>query len=138
MQYYTTDPNDGSIAASADFRFSDDCLETERAIVRGYDGKLYFSDECPVKPDELARKERRAAFDAAISARLAAFAAERGWDSLDRVLGQTGAFAADAQVAQAAYDSTWQVAFGLIPQVEAGELSVEAAVAQLPPLVWPE
>ena len=64
--YYTLNP-DNSIATASipteqpdglSHRFSDDCLETNREIVRGYDGKLYFTGEEPVKsPEEIAEEQ---------------------------------------------------------------------------------
>jgi hypothetical protein len=139
----TTNP-DGSIAAYADSCFQADaedncsCLTTEREIVRAYDGKPYFADEAPEKPDEIVRQERATAFEVEIAKRLADFARDRGWDGIDRALVQTGLFADDARQAQVAYDATWEAAFELLPDVEGGTLSVEDAVAQLPALTWPE
>jgi len=61
MAFYTTN-DDGSIAAAAGFKFSDDCLEADREIVRGYDGKMYFADEVPEPtPEEIAAQEEAAA-----------------------------------------------------------------------------
>jgi hypothetical protein len=51
-----------------------------------------------------------------VSARLEDFVKARGWDNLDRVLTQTGAFAADKATAQAAYDAQRSAAYALIPQ----------------------
>jgi hypothetical protein len=83
--------------------------------------------------------ELEAQFSAAVTARLDAFAKTRGWDTLDRVLVQSGAFAADKAVAQPAYDAQWAAAFSLLTQVRDGSLTVDAAVAELPALPeWPE
>jgi hypothetical protein len=80
-------------------------------------------------PDEL-----EAAFSATVTARIDEFVKARGWDNLDRVLAQTGEFAADKTVAQTAYDAQWAAAFTLLTDVRSGELSVDAAVAELPAL----
>jgi hypothetical protein len=92
---------------------------------------IAFVPEPPASPDEL-----EARFVGMVAARLDAFVKERGWDSLDRVLAQTGEFTADRAVAQAAYDATWNAAFALLPQVRSGEIGVEQAAAQLPELTW--
>ena len=83
----------------------------------------------PLSPDEL-----EAAFSAAVTARIDAFVKARGWDSLDRVLAQTGEFAGDKAVAQAAYDAQWSAAFVLLPDVRSGDATVDEAVGQLPAL----
>ena len=48
--FYTI--KDGKIEQSADWKFAEDCLETEKEIVRAWDGALYFEDEVPIKPLE--------------------------------------------------------------------------------------
>ena len=90
----------------------------------------------PTPEDE--EKRREANFNTAINARLQVWIAECGWDSLDRVLAQTGLFALDAQTVQAAYDETWAAAIPLFPAVIAGVMTIEEAVSALPALVWPE
>lgn len=47
--YYTTDDK-GKITQSADWKFSDDCRESEQNILHGHDGQLYFEDEAPTRP----------------------------------------------------------------------------------------
>jgi hypothetical protein len=87
----------------------------------------------PLTPDQLEQR-----FKGAVTARLNAYITARGWDTLDRVLAQAGEFAADREIAQAAYDAQWSAAFALLPQVRAGEVSVEDALEQLPALPeWP-
>jgi len=92
-------------------------------------------------PPPPSQEQQQAAITEAITARLAAFAAERGWDTLDRALGQTGAFAADAQIVQAAYDDTWLAALAIFAEVEAGTREmpgVEEFLELLPKLKRPE
>jgi hypothetical protein len=91
----------------------------------------------PPTPEELEAR-REAEFNAAINQRLQNWIADHGWDSLDRVLGQTGVFADDARIVQAAYDATWQAALPLFADVISGDLSIADALALLPALVWPE
>ena len=139
ITYYTLNP-DGSIAASAEFKFSEDCQKTNKEIVRGYDGKLYFADKAPKKPQDLIAAERDAAFNAAISTRLNAFIALKGYDSMDkaRLTLLSDTFHTDGVVAQKAYDDTWQAAIELIPAVTSGALSIDDALAQLPAIEWPK
>jgi len=59
--YYHLSP-DGTIAGrSSDIYICplthEPALETDREIVLGYDGKLYFADEAPIKPEELIQQE---------------------------------------------------------------------------------
>lgn len=130
--YYTTE--NGKITQSADWPFPG-AIETDKEIVRGYDGALYFAGEEPVY-NGLTSDEMKAQFNAAIEVRLNAFARERGWETIDRVLAQRGEFASDAPIAQDAYDKTWAAALALYPQIEAGTLAIEAALEQLPPISW--
>jgi hypothetical protein len=85
-------------------------------------------------PDDL-----EAAFSAAVTARLDSFAALKQYDSITsaRLAALSEDFAADGQIAKAAYDSTWTAAIALMPDVRAGTLSVEQALEQLPALAWP-
>jgi hypothetical protein len=139
--YYTLNP-DGSIAASADFCFQTDengacaCMTTDKEIVHGYDGRLYFAGEEPAKPDDLVKQERMAPVNAEAENRLAAFLREHGWDSLGNVLGQTGQFAADAPVAQREYDRLWAAVFAVQARVENDEMNADEAIATLPELAW--
>jgi hypothetical protein len=48
MTYYTM--TGGAITASADYLFVPEALATDKEIVRGYDGRLYFAGEEP-EPD---------------------------------------------------------------------------------------
>lgn len=49
MKYYTLNEQ-GRIAQSADWKFDPACLETEKAILRGADGKLYLEDNPAYTP----------------------------------------------------------------------------------------
>lgn len=42
--FYRLDEN-GKIKDNANFRYAEDCLETDKNIVRGFDGKLVFEEE---------------------------------------------------------------------------------------------
>ena len=46
------------IIASASFKVDDTFIETNKNIVRGFDGKLYFEGYAPQKPQELINKEK--------------------------------------------------------------------------------
>ncbi|MDR1495245.1 MAG: hypothetical protein LBI29_04420 [Rickettsiales bacterium] len=47
----------GNIVATAEFKFSDASIETSSEVVRGNDGKLYFSGNEP-EDDEVAKLKR--------------------------------------------------------------------------------
>ncbi|MDR2077967.1 MAG: hypothetical protein LBP39_03300 [Rickettsiales bacterium] len=47
----------GNILACAEFKFSENCVETAREIVRSKDGRLYFRGEEP-KTDELEDRKK--------------------------------------------------------------------------------
>ena len=42
--FYRLDENN-NITDSANFKYANDCLETEKNIIRGFDGKLMFEEE---------------------------------------------------------------------------------------------
>ena len=88
----------------------------------------------------LTPEESSAAFTAIINARLDAFAAMKDYDNMDkaRLAALGGAFQADGQVAQAAYDTTWTAAIAIWEQVTSGALPIDEALAQLPALAWPQ
>ncbi len=83
-------------------------------------------------PDDLVKQ-----FEAAVTQRLNTFALEKGWDNIDRVLNQKGAFANEATVAQKVYDEIWLAAFALEAKIRFGTISVDGALAQLPETRWP-
>lgn len=62
--------SDGSIAASADHKFPGS-VKVKYNVVRGYDGRLYKEDECPVKPQSEVEAEAFAALRAERDKRLA-------------------------------------------------------------------
>ena len=80
--------------------------------------------------------ELEAQFNAAVTARLDAFALERQYDDIAsaRLAVLSSEYAADGQAANAAYDATWTAAITLVPQVRSGDLTPEQAVEQLPAL----
>jgi hypothetical protein len=96
----------------------------------------------PVPPpptDVELRAMREAEFNAAITARLNAFAAQRQYDDISaaRLAALSVEYAADGQAAQAAYDTTWSAAIAMWESVASGEITVEQAILQLPALTWP-
>ena len=65
MTTYITQDENGHITASADWAFPGS-LPADHPVLRGYDGKLYFKDELPVKP-EPPLSEQKAAKKAALN-----------------------------------------------------------------------
>ena len=61
---------DNTIAASADWP-APGMVKVDFEVVRGYDGKLYKADECPVKPQSEVEAEAFAALRAERDKRLA-------------------------------------------------------------------
>ena len=57
---------DKTILDSANFKYADDCLETDKNIIRGYDGGLYFEGTEPVKPQEVIDKEKALEYEVLI------------------------------------------------------------------------
>ena len=68
--FYTTD-KDGNILGAANFRFSEEAVETEKQILRGLDGRLHFEDDAELVSIELLKvnklSEINSAYDAATS-----------------------------------------------------------------------
>jgi len=69
MQYVRYNP-DNTIAASASWP-APGMVKVDFEVVRGYDGKLYKEDECPVKPQEQVEAEAYVALRAERDKRLA-------------------------------------------------------------------
>ena len=57
MTYYRL-KEDKTILDCSKVKYADDCLETDKNIVRGYDGGLYFEGTEPIKPQEVIEKEK--------------------------------------------------------------------------------
>jgi hypothetical protein len=94
----------------------------------------------PEPPTEAELRERRAAeINAAVSARLNAFAAEKQYDDISaaQLAALSSEYAADGQTAQSAYDHTWAAAIAMWEDVASGAITVEQAVERLPVLTWP-
>jgi hypothetical protein len=72
-------------------------------------------------------------------ARLNAFALKRQYGDIAsaRPAALSTEYAADGQAANAAYDATRTAAIALAPDVRAGTLTPEQALAQLPAPAWP-
>ena len=70
MSTYVRYNADNSIAASATWP-APGMVKVDYNVVRGYDGKLYKEDECPVKPQEEVEAEAFAALRAERDKRLA-------------------------------------------------------------------
>ena len=56
MAYYRIDKNN-NIIDNANFKYADDCLQTEKNIVRGFDGKLVFEEETNTQSYLTAKQE---------------------------------------------------------------------------------
>ena len=74
--FYTTD-KDGNILGAANFRFSEEAVETEKQILRGLDGRLHFEDDAELVSIELLKvnklSEINSAYDAATSSLVSAY-----------------------------------------------------------------
>ena len=114
------------------------CAEGDAHKMAPEDTELTAEEYNAIKNPPPTPDEREAAFSAAVTERLTAFVQAGGWDTLDRVLAQCGAFAEDAATVQAAYDATWAAALALMSAIRTGELTVEDALGQLPALGWAE
>lgn len=67
--FYRLDKNN-NIIDSAEFKYADDCLETDKNIIRGYDGCLYIEGTEPEKPLELIEKEKMARYESLIVSKI--------------------------------------------------------------------
>jgi hypothetical protein len=93
----------------------------------------------PPPTEEELRAQREAVFNEAVNARLNAFAQGKDYDNMDkaRLAILTDDYKPDGEAANAAYAATWEKAIELWDDVASGTLTVEAALAELPALVWP-
>lgn len=65
--FYTTD-KDGNILAAANFRFSNEAVETNKQILRGLDGKLHFEDDTELISIELLKVNKLSEINSAYNA----------------------------------------------------------------------
>lgn len=61
---------DNTILDCADFKYADNCLETDKNIVRGYDGGLYFEGTEPTKSQEIIDNEKAMELEALIISKI--------------------------------------------------------------------
>lgn len=54
--FYRVDDNK-NIIDSANFKYAEDCLETDRNIIRGFDGKLIFEEETQTQEYLIAKQK---------------------------------------------------------------------------------
>ncbi len=95
-----------------------------------------YPDGWSTEPPAPTPAENVSRFNQEINSRLLSFAQEHDWDTIEIALVQTGAFSGDAKIAQSVYDATWTAAIPLTAQIEAGTITVEDALALLPPMSW--
>lgn len=89
---------------------------------------------------DVAGDQREAAFKAAVQLRLDEFALAKDYNDIGSAVSYANStnpqFAAEGQRAVLLRDETWAAALGMLPAVRSGALTVEAALGQLPALVW--
>ena len=150
MMYIMQDES-GKILAKADWA-APDFVKTDRNVVYGYDGNLYFEGEEPKKPEPTIKEQVEAAYaalDSNVEKRLNDFAATRRYASI-----YTACNARDSQIEKYAAEGAYcfkmwgetyakceELLAEYMPDVLAGKRPIptwEEIEAQLPPLVWPD
>lgn len=135
IRYYS---NDAALLALQDP--DQEQLTTEKNIVTGYDGKLYFEGAEPQKPQKMVVAE----YEAKIQARLDDFTRTLTYDGiLSACTYATSAiemYRIEGQYCVEARDATWAKAFELLSAFQPGDPvpTWEEIEAELPPLAWPE
>lgn len=118
-------------------------------VEQGYDGQWYVTGHAPKQPLEEQIEQAYKAFDAAVEARLDAFAATRRYNSIYTAKGAKDShitkYAAEGQYCELMWGETYakcdQLLAEYMPDVLAGKRPIptwEEIEAQLPPLVWPD
>lgn len=143
--YYTKNI-EGGICAWAENRRAfaylpeNEVFKTEREIVTGRDGGLYFAGEEPEPPlDELVKE-----YENRVQERLDAFARTLTYDGMlsacTYATSLVEMYRIEGQYCVEARDATWHKAFQLLNAFTPGDPipSWEEIEAELPPLAWPK
>lgn len=119
-------------------------LQTDKEIMRGNDGKLYFAGEEPITPPPTPEQIQKTLTDA-VQAHLDTKVKERGYDSIlsacSYVNSSDPTFQAEALACVAWRDAVWRTCYNILDEVMAGEREIPTAeelIAELPELVWPD
>lgn len=145
---YILQNESGKILAKADWP-APDFVKTDRNVVYGYDGNLYFEGEEPKTSLKEQVETAYTALDSNVEARLDAFAATRRYSSINSAcsysISTDPVFRAEGEYCVQARDATYRKCYDLLaeymPDVLAGKRPIpswEEIEAQLPPLVWPD
>lgn len=144
--------DDGKILFSADWKVDDSYIETEKEIVRGYDGGLYFAGEEPQKPEptiEELIEQTYKFFDSLVEKRLNDFAATRRYNDIYTASNYKDShiekYATEGQycykMLAETYNKCEELLAEYMPDVLAGKRPIptwEEIEAQLPVLQWPD
>lgn len=132
----------GLILSSATWQVDETYIETNKNVVRGYDGKLYFEGEAPEKPIEAVQAEIQIQLTDAVQRVLDAKAQELNYDNCLSVCSyiDTGVakFDAEGKAFRAWRSAVWAKGYEILAQVQSGERTIpseEELIAELPELV---
>lgn len=135
----------GKILYSAEWKVDETYIETNNAVLRGYDGGLYYEDELPIPP-EPTEEEKAAALQAQYTAPIQSIldgeAQKLGYDNCLSVCSyvDTGVskYDTEGKAFRQWRSDVWSKAFELLEQIKAGEATMpteEELKAYLPELV---
>lgn len=139
MNYYKHDKN--GFLMSATFQVDETWTATEKSIVRGCDGILYFEGEEPEKPQEVILKELETQYTSFIQRILDAEAQKLGYDNCNSVCTyvDTGVQKFDDEgVAFRKWRSAvWAKGYEILAEVQSGKMEIpmeEELITLLPAL----
>lgn len=147
--YYRLDIN-GNIIDCSEEKYSESCLYTDKAIIRAWDGFLYFEGNEP-KEIEKSQEEIEAQIQATLTQvvqnALDNFAKTRNYDGILSVCSYANStnpkFKAEADYCVQLRDDTWAAGYIILDQVKSGFRAIPTAeelIALLPvsSAKWPD
>lgn len=134
--------DDGSILDWSESSYHEDCLFTEKQVVKGWDGARYLEGDEPEKPKELLEVEIQKQLTDAVQHVLDSKAQELNYDNCLSVCSyiDTGVpkFDAEGRAFRSWRSAVWAKGYEILAQVQAGEREIPTEselIAELPVLV---
>ena len=146
MYYYRLN-KDGSVLDWSQSKYCDECLSTDKEIVKAWDGAMYVYGSEPAEPVELVYARVQKQMTDAVQRALDSFAKTRGYDSIMSACSYGNStdeqFKLEADYCIQLRDTTWRKGYAILSDVKAGKRpipSVGDLLSELPvgSAKWPD